>query len=209
MARRKKIRVGRVIILLFLVFLLLVFGYFAINKFAGSKKTEKVKEISSIKGYNYTLRADATDYYKKLFKKLSKVLGKKDVDMDKYASLVGEMFVCDFFNLDNKISKNDVGGREFVYSEYVEDFEKYAMDTMYKSVQSNVYGNRKQSLPIVTNVSISKESSESFKYGDNVDTDAYVFNFKVDYKKDLGYQDKGKLVLIHNDKKIEVASMSS
>ena len=179
----------------------------AIKKFS-SKKVSKVKEISSIKGYGYTLRADATDYYKSLFKKLDKVLKEKDVDMDEYASLVSQMFVADFFNLDNKISKNDVGGKQFVYTDYQGDFEKYAKDSIYKSVQNNVYGNRKQELPIVSKVTVSKKDSESFKYGDNTDSEAYVFEFEVQYKKNLDYQESGKLVLIHNDKKIEVASMS-
>ena len=207
--RKRKVKVSRIIVLVFLAILLFVFGYMAISKITSGKKAGKVREISSIKGYGYSLRADATDHYKKLFKKLSKVLNKKEVDMDEYASLVSQMFVADFFNLDNKISKNDVGGKQFVYSNYQNDFENYAMDSMYKSVQSNVYGNRKQSLPIVTDVSVSKKDSVSYKYGDNVDDNAYVFDFDIKYKKDLDYQDEGKLILIHSDKKLEVVSMSS
>ena len=66
------------------------------------------------------------------------------------------MFIADFFNLDNKISKNDVGGKEFVYSNYQTDFEKFAMDSMYKSVENDVYGKRNQELPIVTKVEVTK-----------------------------------------------------
>ena len=205
--RRRKVKFGRLFILLLLIALIFVFGFMAIKKFGG-KKVSKVKEISSIKGYGYTLMADATDYYKGLFKKLDKVLKEKEVDMDEYASLVSQMFVADFFNLDNKISKNDVGGKQFVYTDYQGDFEKYAKDSIYKSVQNNVYGNRKQELPIVSKVTVSKSDSESFKYGDNTDSEAYVFEFDVEYMKDLGYQESGKLVLIHNDKKLEVASMN-
>ena len=200
--RRRKVKFGRVFILLLLIALICVFGYIAFKKLSSNKKATKVKEISSIKSYGYTLRENATDYYKDLFKKLDKILKKEEVDMDKYATLVSQMFIADFFNLDNKISKNDVGGREFVYSDYQSDFEKYAKDTMYKSVQNNVYGNRKQKLPIVDKVTVSKSNNESYKYGDNTDSNAYVFEFKIDYKDDMDYQDKGKLILIHNDKKI-------
>lgn len=208
--RKRKIKFSRVFVLLLLIALICVFGYMAFKKFSNGKKSvNKVKEISSIKEYGYSLRENATDYYKELFKKLDKVLKKKEVNKDEYATLVSQMFLADFFNLDNKSSKNDVGGRQFVYTEYQDDFEKYAKDTMYKSVKNNVYGNRKQKLPIVSKVTVTKKDSESFKYGENTDTNAYVFEFNIEYKSDMGYQEDGKLVLIHNDKKIEVVSMSS
>ena len=143
-----------------------------------------------------------------MFKKLGKVLSSDDVDVDKYAEIESQMFVADFFNLDNKVSKNDVGGVEFVYEPYKNDFKKYAMDSIYKSVTSNVYGNRKQSLPIVDDVKVSKVKNESFKYGDSSDDEAYVFNFSITYKDDLDYQDSGSLILIHSGKKLEVAAMS-
>ncbi len=211
MARRRvrKVKIGRLFTLLFLVVLIFGLGYMAIDKLGSKKtKTTKVKEISKIEGYDYSLREDATDYYKKLFKKLSKTLDAKEVDMDEYASLVSEMFVCDFFNLSNKSSKNDVGGSQFVYKEYRNDFEKYAMDSIYKSVENNVYGNRKQKLPTVEKVSVKKGENTSFKYAENTDSNAYSFTFSVKYKEDDGYQSSGSLILIHNGKKIEVASMS-
>lgn len=211
MARRRvrKVKMGRLFTVLFLIILIVALGYIAINKISSkNQKTTKVKEISKIDDYDYSLREDATDYYKKLFKKLSKTLKANEVDMDVYASLVSEMFVCDFFNLNNKSSKNDVGGVQFVYKEYQSDFEKYAMDSIYKSVLNNVYGNRKQKLPIVSKVTVNKGENSSFKYGENTDSNAYNFSFKVEYTEDDGYQNSGSLVLIHSGKKIEVASMS-
>lgn len=211
MARRRirKVKIGRLFTVLFLVGLIFALGYIAVNKFSSkNQNATKVKEISKIDGYDYSLREDATDYYKKLFKKLSKTLKTDDVDMDEYASLVSEMFVCDFFNLNNKSSKNDVGGVQFVYKEYQSDFEKFAMDSIYKSVLNNVYGNRRQKLPIVSKVTVSKGENSSFKYGENTDSNAYNFTFKIEYTEDDGYQDSGSLILIHSGKKIEVASMS-
>lgn len=203
--RRRKVRIGRIFILIFLVVFILVLGYMAIKK-EEKVQVKKPREISKIDGYGYSLREDATDYYKKLFKKLSKVL-EEDSDSDEYASLVSQMFVCDFFTLSNKSSKNDVGGVQFVYSEYKSDFEKYAMDTIYKSVLNNVYGDRKQDLPTVKEVSVKKGENTSFKYGDDIDSEAYVYDFEIVYETDYGYQDSGSLTLIHNGKKIEVAAM--
>lgn len=207
--KKRKINVKRVVILIILLLLIIAGVVLAVNKLTSKKNTAKeIKEVASIKAYGYTLRDNATAYYKKLFKELEKTLDAKDVDEEKYAKLVSQMFVADFFTLDNKTSKNDVGGKQFVYANYQTDFEKYAKDSMYKTVESNVYGDRKQTLPEVTNVDVTKVKNESYKYGDNTDDNAYIYNFQTEYKKDLGYQTKGSLILIHNGKKIEVAAMS-
>lgn len=205
---RRRVKKGRVFILILLIVFTLVLCYFAFDKLSSKpKKANKTKEISSIKEYGYTLKENATGYYKKLFKKLNTILSKDEVNFDDYADTECQMFVADFFNLDNKISKNDVGGVEFIYAPYKEDFTKYAMDGIYKSVLSNVYGTRKQELPVVSKVTCLKVKNDMFKYGDKSDSEAYVFNFDIEYADDLEYQDKGNLTIIHSDKKLEVASM--
>lgn len=208
--RKRKIKTGRILTLILLIGLLVGTVIFGLDKYSSKKPTSnKVKDISTIEGYDYTLKENATSYYKGLFKKLDSTLSEDPVNEEEYMLLVSQMFVADFFNLDNKISKNDVGGVQFVYKDYREDFEKYAMDSIYKSVESNLYGNRKQKLPIVTDVKVNKVKNESYKYGNSSDDKAYVVNFDITYKEDLGYQSEGSLVIIHNDKKMEVASMST
>lgn len=213
MARKKKrkVKFGRIFILLLIVCFISFLCIMAYDKFNGKKEsvTKKVKNISTIKEYGYSLKENATGYYKNLFKKLDSTLSSDDVDEEEYVNLVCQMFVADFFNLDNKISKNDVGGVQFVYKDYTSDFEKFAMDSMYRGVESNVYGNRRQDLPIVEEVTCTKIKNEVFKYGDSSDDKAYILDFDVKYKSDLGYQDSGSLVIIHNDKKVEVASMNT
>lgn len=207
--KKRKINVKRVLILIILLVLIIVGVVFGINKLTGKKEDVKeIKEVASIDAYGYTLREDATKYYKDLFKKLEKVLNEKEVDEEEYSKLVAQMFIADFFNLDNKISKNDVGGKQFVYSDYQSDFEKFAMDAIYKSVENNVYEDRNQELPIVKEVEVTKVNNTSYKYGDNTDENAYVYNFEISYDNDMGYQTDGSLTLIHNGNKIEVASMS-
>ncbi len=209
MKKKRKLNVKRIAIVIILLILIIAGTFLAIGKLTNKEtKTKEVKELANIKAYGYTLKDNATAYYKKLFKELEKTLNEKEVDEEKYASLVAQMFIADFFNLDNKISKNDVGGKEFVYSNYQTDFEKFAMDSLYKSVENDVYGKRNQTLPEVTNVTVSKVKNESYKYGENTDENAYIYNFQTEYKEDLGYQKEGSLTLIHNGKKIEVASMS-
>lgn len=207
--KKRKINVKRVLILIILLVLIVAGVVLGINKLTkGKEKTKEIKEVASIDAYGYTLREDATKYYKGLFQKLEKVLNEKEIDEEEYSSLVAQMFIADFFNLDNKISKNDVGGKQFVYSNYQSDFEKFAMEAIYKSVESNVYGERNQELPVVKEVEVSKVKNSSYKYGDNTDENAYVYNFNISYEEDMEYQTEGSLTLIHNGNKIEVAQMS-
>lgn len=212
MARRKKrkVKLGRIFILLILMGLLTFLGLMAYNKYNVKKgSSKKIKNISEIKEYDYYLKENASGYYKKLFKELNSTLKKEEVNEEAYMSLVCQMFIADFFNLDNKLSKNDVGGSQFVYKDYRSDFEKYAMDSVYKSVESNVYGNRRQQLPIVDEVTCTKVKNDVFKYNDSSDDKAYVVYFEIKYKEDLGYQEDGSLVIIHNGKKLEIASMDT
>lgn len=207
--KKRKINVKRVAILIILLLLIIASIVLAVNKLTKKEtKTKEIQEVASIDAYGYTLKDNATAYYKKLFKELEKTLNADKVDEEKYSKLVAQMFIADFFNLDNKISKNDVGGKQFVYADYQSDFEKFAMDSMYKSVESDVYNDRNQELPIVSNVEVTKVGNQNYTYGENSDDNAYVYNFKIEYKDDLGYQTEGSLILIHNGQKIEVASMS-
>ena len=207
--KKRKIKFGRIFILLFLIFLICFGGFFSFKKLNTKKPvSKKIKAISTIDDFEYSLKENATPYFKDLFKKLEDVLAKEEVNEEEYLTLVSQLFVADFFNLDNKINKNDVGGKQFVYKEYRNDFEKYAMDSMYKTVESNVYGNRNQKLPVVEKVDVTKFREELYKYGDSSDEKAYVVNFNITYKEDDGYQTEGSLIVIHNGKKLEVASMS-
>lgn len=196
-----------ILIVILVVIVIGALAFFFLNKSDSTVVKKKTLSTIKIKGYDYTLREDATGYQKKLFKELKSVLEASDVSEEEYASLVTKLFVTDFFNLDNKTSKSDVGGVQFVYKDYRDDFKKYASASIYKSVLSNVYGDRKQDLPVVSSVSTQKSESESFKYGDNTDDKALKVNFDITYKEDLGYQDSGVVYLIHNGKKLEVAKM--
>ena len=73
---------------------------------------------------------------------------------------------------------------------------------------SYIYGNRKQTLSVVNEVELKNTTNEAYKYGQNTDSNAYVVNFEIEYAKDLGYQKSGSLKIIHNDKKLEIVSMS-
>lgn len=208
MAKRKisKKKITILVVICVVIIAAICVSIFLLNK-DKDEGTIKVESVDSIEGYDYTLDSNETKYYKDLFKELKEVLESDDVDQDKYAELVVKLFVTDFYNLDNKISKNDIGGTQFVYKDFRGDFEKIAASSMYKNVESNLDNKRKQELPEVVKVSVEKVDGEPFKYGDNTDDEAYTINFDIEYKDDLGYQTSGTITLIHNDKKLEIAAL--
>lgn len=206
---KRKISKKKITILVVILVVIIAAACLAIflNHKDKEDNTIKVESVDTIEGYDYNLDSNETKYYKDLFAELKEVLEADDVDEDKYAELVVKLFVADFYNLDNKISKNDIGGTQFVYKDFRGDFEKLASTSIYKNVESNLDNKRKQELPEVIKVSVEKEEGEAFKYGNNTDTEAYKINFDIEYKDDLGYQTSGTIILIHNDKKLEIAAL--
>ena len=121
------------------------------------------------------------------------------------------MFVADFYDLDSKVNKNDVGGVQFISSKsnFREIFKKKASsaDGIYYSVKSDVYGTRKQSLPKVKDTSIVSVKNTTFTNGDYKDEKAYIVNVDITYETDLGYPKSVTITVIHNDKRLEIAEI--
>ena len=205
----KKRRMKKKPIIIACVLLLIIIGILVYFIFFNKEESEvtEIKNVDTIEGYDYTLSENATKYYKSLFKDLKDVLSEDNVDEEAYAEIVVKLFLADFFNLDNKVSSTDVGGLQFVYEDFREDFTKLASTSMYKHVQSDVYGDRNQELPVVSSVLAEKQDNTTFTYGDNTDDNAYVYDFTITYEDDMGYQEEGTITLIHSNDKLEVAAM--
>ncbi len=204
----KKKKITLIIIILLLVVLLAVGGYFgykAVNKNKTAIGTTAV--VDKIDKYGYTLEEDAPKVYKELFKELQDVLSKDEVDYEEYAKLVAQMTVVDFYNLDNKVSKNDIGGVQFIYSSYKENFVLEASETVYKYIEHNLYNDRTQQLPVVDSSYVDSIKTEKYQYQKIKDDEAYNVNVKLTYKKDMGYPSNVVVKLLHNDGKLEVYYM--
>ncbi len=200
MAKKKKRKVNykRVGILIFIILIFVVAVCIFMKKPSKKEEPEPVKTIDTLEKYGYTLNDNATDYYKELFNTLKEELNKEESSEEEYAKLVSSLFVTDFFTLNNKVTKNDVGGVQFVYEDYKEDFIKFAKEGIYHSVESNIYKDRKQVLPVVTNVEVvSIEQKDS----------SYEVHVKMTYEKDLGYQEEAILTLVHNEEELEIIKM--
>lgn len=204
----KKKKITLIIIILLLVVLLSVGGYFGYKAVSKNKDAiEGTVVVDKIDKYGYTLEEDAPKVYKDLFKELQKVLNKDEVDYEEYAKLVAQMTVVDFYNLDNKVSKNDIGGVQFIYSPYKENFVLEASETVYKYIEHNLYKDRTQQLPVVDSSYVDSIKTEKYQYKKIKDDEAYSVNVKLTYKKDMGYPSNIVVKLLHNDGKLEVYYM--
>ena len=207
MKKRRKLK-KKVVVLIVLIIIALfsITGLILYNTFF-SKSDNSVKVVDEIPGYGYTLQDDQPKIYKELFKELAEVLSKDSVDEDEYAKLISQMAVIDFYNLDNKVSKNDVGGVQFIRAKNIDNFVLEASETVYKYIEHDIYGNRNQTLPEVTSSSVKDIKQEAYSYKDINDDNAYTVTVNIEYKKDLDYPTEVIVKLLHTDKKLEIYEM--
>lgn len=206
--KRTRLKIKAIIISVFIV--LIIALAFCIKDILDVLKTgtSEVAILDTIEEYNYSLNQYDSEYYKELFEDLKKELTKKEIDEKKYASLLSMIFVTDFFSLDSSINKNDVGGIQFIYESYQEDFIKRSKDTIYKYVENNIYGKRTQELPIVSLVEVSSIEQDSVEFENDVnDEEAYIVELEITYKKDLEYSKNVTLTIVHSGNKLEIAKM--
>jgi hypothetical protein len=197
----------RRIIAAIVVIIIIVAATIVIKLWPKSNQEVEVKIINQISDYGYVLEDNETKLHQKYFDQLVNTLKAKDVDEEAYAKLVVELFISDFYNLDNKPTQNDVGGIQYVYKTAQDNMALKAKDTIYKYIESNIGTKRDQVLPIVTNVTIDDIKDTSFKYGTATDDKAYEVSASWTYKEDLGYQDKATFTLIHEDNKLSIAEL--
>lgn len=195
---KKLIFIG--IIIFILIISLTIFVIVNSNKNNKNDQVNNVIEkIDQMENYDYYLDENATDYYKQLYNELKEVLNSEQLSEEEYAKIISKLFVTDLFTLDNKITSSDIGGLQFIHTDFKEDFINIAKTTLYSNVKSNIYGDRRQELPIVSNVEINNMESSSFTYQNN-EYDSYNVNLNITYQKDLNYPTEYNLTLIKNDK---------
>lgn len=203
---RKRYKMGLVLISIITIVLI-----FLVLLKSCSKKEEKPKNttnvISNIESFGYSLEDRDTKYMKDTFEELAKVLDQEEINEEEYAKTLSKLFIIDFYTLNNKINKYDVGSLEFVLSSKKESFKNKAMDTMYKDIIDNTYKDRIQDLPEIVNVEIKSVEKAQYKLEkEELEALQVVVNFE--YKEDLGYDNSGTITLIKNDQKLEVVNFT-
>lgn len=191
-----------------IIFIILLIAFKLISNKNNTNDNEVnnvVEKIDQMENYDYYLDENATDYYKQLYNELKEVLNSEELSEEEYAKVISKLFVTDLFTLDNKITSSDIGGLQFVYTDFKEDFINIAKTTLYSNVKSNIYGDRQQELPIVSNVQVKSIENSLFTYQNN-DYNSYNILLNITYQKDLDYPTEYSLILIKNDKYWQVVS---
>lgn len=206
MKLKKKYKIILIVLLVIIAGTLAFLGY---KKFFGTPAVKEAKVLNTIKDYDYVLKDNKSKKYQSLFKDLVKILEEKEVDYEKYASKLAEMFIVDFYSLDDKTAKTDVGGVDIVHPTALNNFLENAENTYYKYVESNIYNNRKQSLPEVNTVTINSVEQTHYTYGDTTDEEAYLVKVNWDYTDEefSEYQKEASLIFVHVDKKLYLVEL--
>lgn len=202
--------VKKKIIIAVVILLVVILGIVLLNLPKKTKeKEEVVKVVNEVEKYGYELKETKSKRYKKMFEELKEILSEEKVDEEKYVSKLTEMFIYDFYTLDDKSAKTDVGGVDFVYKEAVSNFLVNAQDTYYKYVESDLYNNRNQQLPIVDQVTIDAVTQQPYAYKTMNDDNAYVIKTTWTYTKDefATYQNQAQLVFIHDGVKLSLVEL--
>ena len=209
-------KIFKTILIILLLLLLGFIGYFVYQNFFSSNSVNSIT-INSIKGYDYKLTNRHSSYFKKEFQNLKSILESDEIDEEEYAKSVSKLFLSDFFNLSNKIAKTDVGGIQFLMPTIRSNFALKAENTIYKYIENNLSGSRKQNLPTVKSIKINKIEKQTYSYSitkedeeqDNkVDSAAYIVYTNINYQGNSNYQDTATLVLVHQDKYLYIAELN-
>ena len=205
-----KKKVKRLIIIVIILVLLAVCAFFAKNMFFEKTEVKENKVLKTIDKYGYTLKDNKTSKYKKMFEELTEILTQEEIDEEAYARKIAEMFIYDFYSLDDKVSKTDIGGVDFVHKDVLDNFLVTAEDTYYKYVESNIYKNRQQRLPEVGEINIESIQNESFTIaGGATDEKAYIIKINWDYTDSSfsSYQKTAELVFVHNGIRLDLVEL--
>ena len=201
---------AKILIFLITIIVIGIICFLVYKNFFGKNETEGAKVINSIEDYGYTLKDNKNEKYKSMFEELKKVLEKDKVDYDKYAEIISKMFIYDFFSLDDKMAKNDIGGVDFIHPDALSNFLENAESTYYKYVESNIYGNRNQKLPMVDEVKVGEIKTTEFAVGDKNVDDAYEIEVEWTYTEEEfnDYQSSGKLIIVKDGKKLQIVELT-
>lgn len=190
----KKIRRLKIVIIVLIFILLTITGVYFYKSFtSGSKELEKVSK-NSISEYGYTLYEGMNSLYEPLFLELHTLLTSDEINETKYAKLIGQMFVIDFYSLKDKTNNTDIGGLDFVSSDIIDNFKLKAENTIYKYA-----GHKKIELPNVSKIdSVVVEEKDNF----------YLVKIKWEYETDLEYETEKELKFVKNNNKLILTEMS-
>ena len=199
MKLKKKVKV---ILIIAIILIVAGLGFLAYESLQ-PKNVRTATVENEIEEYGYTLKSTRNDRYKEMFQELKDILSEDPVDEEAYLEQVSKMFIMDFYTLNDKLANTDVGGIDFVHTNAKTNFLEKAEDTVYKYVESDIYGTRVQELPEVTDVTVEKIENIEYTIGTDVTDD----KVSLKYKEDMDYPTKATLIFVHEDNKLSLVEV--
>lgn len=209
MKLKKKPKMILIVTLTIIAIVAIIFIAVAVSKKIGTgDEVREAKVLKSIDAYGYKLKDNKDKKYKAMFEELEKILTADEVVEEDYVKKIAEMFIYDFYSLDDKTAKTDVGGVDFILPAGLTNFLVNAEDTYYKYVESNIYDERKQDLPMVDAVTISSISPTEYVYSGKKYS-AYEVKVTWTYtdEKYASYQNSATLIFVKDDIKYYLAEL--
>lgn len=189
-----------VMIVVIVVSLIGIGSYYILLNNDNKETKENNKSIDEITAYNLRLNENDSEEFKSEFNNLKGILSSSEANQDDYALSVAKLFVIDLYTMDSKTNKYDVGGSELVLPSFKENYMLNVTNTLYNYLNDNTDGKRNQNLPHVSKVDVIKSDTKEYTIsGDNTPYNAYVFNMKITYKYDLGYDSEVEVIVVKKD----------
>lgn len=206
----KEMKKQHKIIIIYIIVLVLIIAFVIVGLKVFKKEEEKpVTNITNITNqidsYGYTLDDRDSQLMKDKFEELKILLNEEKYNVETYISLISEIFIIDYFTINNKVSKYDVGGLEILHSSAKDSFQAKSLNTLYKYVNDNSYNDRTQSLPVVSSTKIVSITKDTYQMDDKK-VPSYKVVIEWNYEADLGYQKEGTLVLVEENNKYGIVS---
>ena len=204
MKGKYKALLGIILVLIAVVIVFLVLSQVNGNKKTGTTDVE-IKVLDNIEKYGYSLDERDSKVMKSTYEDLKNILNEEKIDYESYAKTIAKLFVIDLFTMNNKTNKYDVGSVEYVYPDNKDNFKLNVQNTIYKQIENNVDGSRKQALPAVKSIIEEDLTKGKYKIGDK-EQDSFVVSLKWNYDEDLGYDTEATITLVEKDSKVYVVS---
>jgi len=206
----KKVSKKNKILILFIVLLVLV--GIGLLVFFLTKKEDVVEEpkvvepviTNTIDKYGYNLEERDSTLFKETFEELKTLLNTEDYDKEEYIKLVSKLFIIDLYTINNKTSRYDIGGLEYMYADAKDSFKSVVLNSIYNTVENNLDNNRTQKLPEVSSIEVTSISPSTYKMPDETTVDAYTTKLSWTYIESLGYDTSATLILIKDNNKYSV-----
>ncbi len=199
-----------ILIVVSIIILLLIAGVIVYFVWLKPEKKEEMPSntttvTNEIASYGYTLDDRDSKLFEEKYEDLKKILNEEEINKEDYAKTLAELFIIDLFTIDNKISKYDIGGLEYVHPSAETSFRSKILDSIYKTVEDNSFNTRKQDLPIVSRIEVTAIEPTTYKMDDQ-NLEGFKVSLAWDYEKDLGYDTAATIIMIEEENKLHIVN---